>query len=46
MSITSPIAFLLFLCIFGVILQTTGQVDGEFNPNHPKYQERLEQPWF
>jgi len=35
MTVISPVAFLITLCIFGLILQLTGQVDGMYNPSNP-----------
>jgi hypothetical protein len=35
MNIINPVAFLVTLCIFGLILQLTGQVEGMYNPNNP-----------
>jgi len=45
MTIVSPVAFLLALCIFGLVLQLTGMEYGEYNPNHPKFQEAIEAKW-
>jgi hypothetical protein len=37
MTIINPVAFFITLCIFGVILQLTGQVDGPYNPSNPNF---------
>jgi hypothetical protein len=37
MTIINPVAFLIAICIFGVLLQLTGQVDGIYNPNNPNF---------
>ena len=37
MSITNPVAFFIALCIFGMLLQLTGQVDGVYNPSNPNF---------
>ena len=37
MTIVSPVAFFISLCILGVVLQLTGQVDGIYNPSNPNF---------